>query len=209
MTVIATNDREAHIDLEAYDRDEASVLAMASVLGIIVQAIGQAFDSVLYSGEQAWLEKTPSGTVVYHDPGGPLNGKAQWQTLAAVRAALAGRRGRVSEYEYVTWKLRLVVEAGLEQPVHIDAPPLPPGRPEYVHRVWEGFLFLFACRWCHTYGEPAPFAREFGSAWCGVPTSQVRAALEWLRKRDFAHLVGTQPSGKGRPTYLWLPRESR
>jgi hypothetical protein len=68
-------------------------------------------------------------------------------------------------------------------------------------KAYEGFVYLLACRWLHTPGDPAPFAHDFAAAWCGVTARQAKdARLELVRLRML------EEKGKVGQVKLWLPR---
>lgn len=132
-------------------------------------------------------------------------GGDRWYSLPAVFAALRyGEIKQLSDSELVTWSLRLLVETGFVAPVRIEAPDLPPGTPEFVRRVWQGFLLLLGCRWLHTEGEPAPFTWRFAAAWCGVSEWQAKEARKWLLDMGYMRKAGEVNCGLRRMS-LWLP----
>jgi hypothetical protein len=101
-----------------------------------------------------------------------------------------GRKRRLSKSEFVTWKARLAVEEGKLVPAPVSALPLPKDAPRIAQHVYERFVFLLACRWLHTSGEPAPFSRGFAAVWAGVTPDQAREAIRWLRDRGFLVIKG-------------------
>jgi hypothetical protein len=187
--------------LAELDREPSAVERMTAVLGVPPLSLGRAFSCVLHA------DKTPSATlwrpaegerIVYHDwhrRGGPR----EWLSLAQVRATLAGRP-HASGPELAIWKLRLLAEADLLDPVELIAPSLPDGADEVLQRVWRGFLFLVGCRWAHEPGVGAPFARRFAAAWCGLSEWDVREAFGRLTRLGLV-----LPAGEYGRDPLWLP----
>jgi hypothetical protein len=119
------------------------------------------------------------------------------------RATDAGVRceGKLPKPQFVTWLYRLAVEDGYLRPAPVDTAALPENCDAVTKSVWRGFVFLFACRWLHTPGEPAPFTREFAAPWCNVGEGQARTSIVALKRMEFM-----LPAGKHRRTTLWLPR---
>jgi hypothetical protein len=89
-----------------------------------------------------------------------------------------------------TSQLRLLVEARIIEPYPVPARPLPPDVRPAVRKVYEGFLFLLACKWWHTPQAPTPFSWRFAAAWCGVGERHVGEAMQWLLARGYLHQVG-------------------
>jgi hypothetical protein len=114
-----------------------------------------------------------------------------------------GRTGRLSNSEFITWSLRLEVEAGHYERVPVPAPQLPAGVHTTIAQVYDGFLYLLGCRWLHTHGEPAPFSPEFAAAWVGgiTPRQAAMARLKLVRLGAIVE-VGMHKRAK-----LWLPGE--
>jgi hypothetical protein len=80
---------------------------------------------------------------------------------------------------------------------------LPSDAPPAVRAVYDGFLFLLACKWWHTPHAPTPFAWRFAAAWCGLGTRQAGQAMRWLLARGFLRQVGTHQR-----TALFVPGSS-
>jgi hypothetical protein len=114
-----------------------------------------------------------------------------WYTLPDVRASLAyGQAVRLRGPSVATWQLRLLVEAGILEPYPVAARPLPAEVRPAIRLVYEGFLFLLACKWRHTPQVPTPFSWRFAAAWCGVSERQVGEAMHWLRAQGWLRQVG-------------------
>lgn len=126
-------------------------------------------------------------------------------TLPEVRAAqVSGVVRQLRGPELATWALRLLVEAGVMQPTKVDMPPLPSWVATSIHRTYEGFRLLLACRWLYTHGAPAPFTWDFAQAWTGLSRKEVGAAILHLRHEGILRFVGQHQRAN-----LYLPGEGR
>jgi hypothetical protein len=168
--------------------------AVVRVLGLPHGFIGRPFRCVLPGHEDhrpsASLWRREDGTVHYHDH--HKRDGVPWLTLAEVFAAqVTGKTRPLSGPELATWKLRLLVTAGLVESTMVEAPPLPPEAPLHVTRVYAGFLRLLSCRWLYTPGAPAPFTWKFAAAWCGVTERQAGEAIQELLRLGIIRIVGT------------------
>ena len=181
---------------------------MARVLGITAP-LGTAFACVLHPDRNPSAALHPaagSGEWLYRDFHASRHDAAEWLSLAQVRAALAGRTGRLSAAEHSTWKLILLVEAGLLPLIAVAAAPLPAGTDVVVCHVYERFLFFLGCRWNYEHGAPAPFTRDFAAALCGISIRDARDAIDELKQLGVIYVGATQPAGGARTLRLWLPR---
>ena len=193
--------------LRSFDADPRAVIAMARALGITAQ-LATPFPCVLHpdGNPSAALHPTvDTGEWLYHDFHAARHAAKEWLSLAQVRASLSGRIGTLSASEHATWKLILLVEAGLLPLIPVPATPLP-GNTDAVHqRVYERFLFLLGCRWNFEAGAPAPFTRDFAAALCQVTVRDARDAIDRLESLGAIYVAATQPRG-AKKLRLWLPR---
>jgi len=194
--------------LTQYFRDIPSVLAMAKVIGIDVDQVGQAFLDVLPglkpdTKPSASLYQHPNGLVLYHSFRLP----EAWYTLGEVRASLAcgkpvklvkrNDQGGIAKLtpEHATWSLRVIVEAGLVRPADVPHRPLPAVLPDTapygVRKVYDGFLLLLGCKWLHTKGAPSLFSHSFTKRWCGIGERQAAEAKKWLLSKGYLQIVDT------------------
>jgi hypothetical protein len=176
--------------------DETVAAVLADALGIAAP-LGRSFRCVLHP------ERRASATVWRRDEGVPFlyhdwHRGSRWLSLARVRAEMAGRAD-ASGPELATWKLRLLAEAGVVEPVAID-PVACDELGETTRAVYDAFLFLLGCRWLVSPDEPAPFTRSFAAAWCGLPERVAREAFNELRRRRLVERAGM--AGRA---LLWLP----
>jgi hypothetical protein len=81
---------------------------------------------------------------------------------------------------YLSWGVRLLVQAGVLKPPAVEAPALPRDAPAVVRQVYEGFVELISMRRLVNDFDPAPFTWEFASAWCDMAKRQVGKAMAWL-----------------------------
>jgi hypothetical protein len=107
-----------------------------------------------------------------------------------------GTPRRLGKSEFVRWKVRLAIKAGVLVHPLIQLPALPDDPPEYVCRAHDRLQLLIAVR-LHTDppGEPFPFARGFASEWCGLNRGEMRAAISALRAAGVLVKVGEQKIG--------------
>jgi hypothetical protein len=183
-----------------FDRDEQLALRLARALGVPDDVeIGHAFECLLHP------ERNPSASlwradarshVLYHDFHAGAHGDPAWLSLAAVRARIAGRRDRLSAAELRVWKRLLALEAGLLEPVVLEAP-------QRDDPVWDGFVRLLRLRWLSEPGAPTPFSARFAAAWCDVSVMGAHRAIRELERLGFLRVAGHDAQG----TRLWLPPE--
>jgi Bifunctional DNA primase/polymerase, N-terminal len=193
-------------DYEALDRDETLVGALGAVLGLPDVPLERSFNCVLHRDRRAsaTLHRSEDGRILYHCFAGcghrfprAIGG---WLSFPAVLAWQAGRRRRLGRVELVLWRLRLLEEAGLLEPVKIATPGIT-GISENAQVIFAGFLRLLALRWLTTPGKPTPFVPGFAGPWCGVGPRQVQEGFEELRRLGVVRSAGTDPRG----LRLWLP----
>jgi hypothetical protein len=169
-------------------------LACAAVLGVPMDRVGQAFICILPGHDEThpsaslhWDPKT--GALQYRD--WHTRSGVAWYTLPDVRASLAyGQAVRLRGPSVATWQLRLLIEAGVLAPYPVAARPLPAEVRPAIRLVYEGFLFLLACKWWHTAQTPTPFAWRFAAAWCGLGERHVGEAMHWLLAHGWLRQVG-------------------
>lgn len=180
--------------------------ARAAALGISFTTFGKPFHCVLHQDTSPSVTLWPrrdTGEVLYHEFHHGSGYGEEWLSLPKVRARLAGRDGPLSNSEFVTWALRLDIEAGIRTPSPIQAGQLPLDATEGARVVWDGFLRLFKARWLHTIGEPAPFSHRFAASWCGCARTTVEKHFPELRRLGLVRYAGRDARG----TSLWLPGE--
>jgi hypothetical protein len=105
--------------------------------------------------------------------------------------------------EHATWKLILLVEAGLLPLIPVRASQLPVAD-ALLAQVYERFLFLLGCRWNYQYGAPAPFTRDFAAALCETTVREARDAIDRLKDLGAIYVAQEQPRGI-KKLRLWLP----
>jgi hypothetical protein len=177
-------------------------LACAQALGLPTAKIGQAFRCILHddhhpSASLSWDPKT--GALKYRD--WHRKDGEEWYTLADVYASIiAGRVMRLKGPSMASWFLRLLVEAGMYQPVAVPARRLPSTARPAVRKVYEGFLLLLGCKWLHTPGAPTPFPWRFAADWCQISERHAGESLQWLLREGYI-----RPVGKHRGMALFLP----
>jgi hypothetical protein len=180
--------------LRALFQRPAVALRCAAALGLPTDRVGQGFrcilpdhDEVHPSASLHWDPKT--GTLMYRD--WHERSGVEWYTLPDVCASLAYREPvRQRGPSVATWQLRLLVEAHILEPYPVPSRPLPLGVRPAVRKVYDGFLFLLACKWWHTPEAPTPFSWRFAAAWCGLGAYHVGDAMRWLLAHGFLRQVG-------------------
>jgi hypothetical protein len=189
-----------------FERSESVALRLAAALGVPGGVeLGQGFHCLLHSetnpSASLW-RADPSAHVLYRDWHGPKHGDPQWLSLAAVRARLAGRDGRLAVPELMVWKARLAHEAEYLEPIVFDLDARPS---EPLERAWDGFLRLVGLRWRLEHGIPAPYSARFAAAWCGISVREAHESVTELARQGFLVLQGRDAHG----CRLWLPKGVR
>lgn len=126
-----------------------------------------------------------------------------WWSLAEVRAAWAyGSPRRVDGVERVIWYRRLWHETALIEVEPVELRVLgDSSAPANAQSVYDGFGYLLALRWLTTPGAPAPYARVFAGAWCGISEMQAQRSIAWLVDSGALKVVCKQ-----KRTRLFLPQ---
>jgi hypothetical protein len=181
--------------IRLYDQIPFAAAAMCEALGIPLA--GGNFRCVIHPPDrnrscQIWRE--PGGRFIYRDFHA-VEGQETF-SFAGVRARLAGRIPKGPSELYV-WKLRLLHEAGLLEPVRFEQTSDP-----FAEQV----LLLFGLRWAWELEDdvPAPLNCDFVAAWTGIPRAEAYARLNELRRDAFFTRVG-----RDQRTHLWLPLRFR
>jgi len=102
---------------------------------------------------------------------------------------------RLNGPSYVTWSLRLLVEAGVLPACVIKAPKLKGEVSFYEGVVYEGFQRLLSVKWLRTDKAPSPYARRFGAPWCGINEEQFSIAFTALLRKGYIRGVGDFADG--------------
>jgi len=179
---------------EHLDTDLAAAAHLARALGL-PGANGQRFACVV-EGHQgcAAIRRDPhSGRFKYcceHQ----TRWQEKWWTLAHVRAARGYKRlrGDLSQFELVSWWLRLAHEADLYWPEPVRCRTAVPELTCTQRKVLDGLRLLVRLRG----GAPVAFARTFASAWCGVGVRQAGQAVRQLLEHGHIFEVGTYSAGQ-------------
>ncbi len=121
---------------------------------------------------------------------------------------LAQRTGEARQlrgFEGRVWALRLLAEAGVIEPIHVDLPELPRSTESAVRKVYEGIRLLFSLRWMDAPGTPVAFSWRFAAAWCGVHESSAGEAIRELLRLKIIHIAEHHPGPFGKRMALFLP----
>jgi hypothetical protein len=165
-------------------------------------ASGQPFLCILpghgESHPSATWFKTTSGHFIYHD-WHVKSGEAFWPLPDVFAALVTGQLKRLPKPSRKTWRLRLMVEAGLLEPYPVEMIPLPDDLPPLMRRFCEGFRYLCACKWTFQERAPTMFSDAFAAGWCGIREGSI-----WkLRRLALAHgFMVAARDDDGRLVYL-------
>lgn len=169
---------------------------IAQACGDVAAATGESFPCVLgaaHRGGSARVELRENRVVYVCDC------DEFERTLIEVyarRMAEIPRAGRLSKGEFVCWKVRLVLEAGVLDSPLVALPPLPADATKYALRVHEGLRLFVAVRTLTDKpGKPFPFARSFAAEWCGLGLEQANAGIKSLVRAGVLVKVGSVPAG--------------
>jgi len=198
--------------IKASDADRAFALAAAHWLGMPPnRELGQPFRCFLpgHADERpsASFGRSDGGFFYYHDfhardPGLRL------LTLAEVHhAQVTGRIAKLSGPLHSVWKMRLLYDLGLLDPVDVPLPPLPANAYAATRAVYEGFRLLVGLRWrVYPDREPVTFTYPFVMGWCSVSESSARRGVRMLVATGVIAKVGTV-AFSGRTAPLFMPGE--
>ena len=177
------------------------------LLNIPQHNIGVAFCCVLPGHEEC----SPSASLCRHESGATFyrdwhcKSGIEWLTLGEVFAAQHYREVRsLAAPEQAVWQLRMLVQCELVRPEAVSPCKLPDGLAASTIQLYEGFLFLLACKWLHTPDHSTVFAKGFACAWSQTSTSLFRDSL--LELIDVGAIV---KAGKHGNSNLYLPGASK
>jgi hypothetical protein len=142
--------------------------------------------------------KTTSGHFIYHD-WHVRSGEDFWPVPDVFAALVTGKVKRLPKPSRKTWRLRLMVEAGLLDPYPVEMKPLPDDMPKLFLHFCERFRYLCACKWTYQERAPTMFSDEFAAGWCGIREGSI-----WkLRRLAVAHgFMVAARDDQGRLVYL-------
>jgi hypothetical protein len=95
---------------------------------------------------------------------------------------------RLNAPSYVTWALRLLIEAGVLPPHIIKAPRLKGETTFYEQVVYEGFQSLLAAKWLYERAS-TPFTHTFAAQWCHISPEHAAMAICGLLRKGY--IMGT------------------
>jgi hypothetical protein len=111
--------------------------------------------------------KTNSGHFLYHD-WHVRSGDEFWPVPDVFAAMVTGQVKRLPRPSRKTWRLRLMVEAGLLDPYPVEMKPVPDDMPRLLRHFCERFRYLCACKWTYQERAPTMFSDAFAAGWCGI-----------------------------------------
>jgi hypothetical protein len=111
--------------------------------------------------------KTNSGHFLYHN-WHVKSGDEFWPVPDVFAAMVTGRLKRLPRPSRKTWRLRLMVEAGLLDPYPVEMKPVPDDMPRLLRHFCERFRYLCACKWIYQERAPTMFSDAFAAGWCGI-----------------------------------------
>lgn len=170
-----------------------------SVLGLShVTGTGKKFHCVIHKDEKpsASLMKAKDGEYRYVDFHHEKHeGEGTPITYSLTSLYYRKRTGlpvttRLNASSYLTWSLRLLIDAGVLPPAVIKAPKLKGEVTFYEKTVYEGFQSLLATKWIRTDKAPTPFTWEFAAAWCGISKAHVSQAMKELLAKGYIRGTG-------------------
>lgn len=168
---------------------------IASACGEPVEAAGASFHCRLPGHAKDGIARVKVGAerVVYACDCDRIE-RSLTEVYANLTSGIPRRRGRG---EFVRWKLRLAIEAGVLEPPKVSLPPLPATATTYAVRVYAGLRLLVAVRELSDGPDaPFPFARSFVAEWCGgLDREQANAGIKALVRAGILVKVGTTPAG--------------
>jgi Bifunctional DNA primase/polymerase, N-terminal len=169
-----------------------------AIYGLHVPAPSKKFWCVVHpekKTQSAALMKAHDGEYRYSDLHHKVReGEDSPPTYSLTSVYFAKRTGRplttrLDAPSYVTWSLRLLVEAGVLPPCVIKAPKLRGETSFYECVVYEGFQQLLATKWIYEKA-PTPFTWEFASAWCNISEENVGMAMSALLSKGYIRGTG-------------------
>jgi hypothetical protein len=111
--------------------------------------------------------KTTSGHYIYHD-WHVRSGEEFWPVPDVFAALVTGTLKRLPKPSRKTWRLRLMVEAGLLDPYPVEMKSFPADMPKLLRHFCERFRYLCACKWTYQERAPTMFSDAFAAGWCGI-----------------------------------------
>jgi hypothetical protein len=170
-------------DLLQWDADPTFVDAFSKLLGITA-AIGEKFNCLLPSHEP---DKTPSANL-WPDPRTGRVLYRCWQegqtyALAQVYAAVVSGEPpqRFKGATLAMWKLRLLLDADLVAPPHVEIPALADNAPEHARLAYPGLRRLFQARALSSWGLACAITPRFFASWCRITPHEAREARHYFR----------------------------
>jgi len=196
--------------IKTIDADPAFALAAAHWLGMPPdRELGHSFRCVLpgHAEERpsASFGRNDTGFYYYHDFHA-RNADLYLLTFAEVyHAQVTGRIAKLSGPLHAVWKMRLLHDLGLLDPVDVSLPTLPANAYAATRAVYEGFRLLVGLRWrVYPDREPVTFTYPFVMGWCSVSESSARRAVRMLVATGVIAKVGTV-AFSGRTAPLFMP----
>jgi hypothetical protein len=190
---------------EVETHDEACTAYICGLVGLDVSALqgNWPFHCVLpghgpdHDPSATWF-KTTSGHFIYHD-WHVRSGDEFWPTPDVFAVIITGKLNKLPKPSRKTWRLRLMIEAGLLDPYPVEMKPLPDEMPKLLRHFCERFRYLCACKWTYQERAPTMFSDEFAAGWCGIREGSI-----WkLRRLAIAHgFMVASKDEKGRLVYL-------
>jgi Bifunctional DNA primase/polymerase, N-terminal len=136
------------------DRGCAAYISRRVGLDVARLDDGQSFLCILPGHRErtpsaTWF-RTSNGYYIYHD-WHQRSSHAYYPVPDVYAALVTGKLKRLPKPSRKTWRLRLMIEAGLLAPYPVEMKTLPAEMPALLRQFCEGFRLLCACKW--TYQE--------------------------------------------------------
>jgi hypothetical protein len=188
-------------DFDVRESECAAYLCVLAKLDEDTLSNGQAF----YCCLPGHTEQHPSATWVQTGYGHYLykdwhqrSKHLHWPLPDVFAALVSGELKRLPKPSRKTWRLRLMIAAGVLAPYPVSMRPTPPEAPMIVHHLCAGFKHLLECKWHHCPNTATQLSQSFAARWCGIPKGSVSYALQLAQRLDLIVYAGQE---YGAPVY--------
>jgi Bifunctional DNA primase/polymerase, N-terminal len=151
------------------------------------------------------IERNPSASWVYTQHGHYLykdwhvrSKRLHWPVPDVFAALITRELQLLPKPSRKTWRLRLMIAAGLLEPYPVPMCPTPLEAPRIVHQLCAGFEHLLEYKWHHCPNTATQFSQNFAARWCGIPRGSVAYTLSLAMRMDLIVYAGRE---FGAPVY--------
>jgi hypothetical protein len=103
------------------------------------------------------------------------------------------------------WKIAMLADMGLVEPVDVPLRPLPDDASDDVRWLYEGIRRLLSLKWLYDNGAATACTWSFMADWTGMDERAVGAAMQALLRLRMIRQVGTHRATNGSAMALFLP----